>query len=368
MELFVCSSNYQLLNAIIIVKENKIDADLIIMRESIWNDCNLDILITEGIFKEIYKWTDLLENLSDEKIKKNIHRICVQIKKIITYINKQKIWKSLPNKQKQYDKIHISYVDSVTLWIYAYFKRKGATLSLFEDGTYSYGCLSNERTRLRRTLEYILYKGYGIDECTQMYVKHPEKVKLGDNKDVRLIRFSQNIDSQIITNIVFPLYRTNIKFISKFKKSVIIFDQNFELNEVKKIQISIARRTADIFGNENVLVKMHPSSRNVDYGKSISAVKEKFPFELVMAYEDVHKKILISIFSTASMSPKLDYDQEPYVIYTYKLYGNLFSIGDIYLNQIEELKNSYTDEQKIAVPNNMDEFIHVLKEFKDEIE
>ena len=68
------------------------------------------------------------------------------------------------------------------------------------------------------------------------------------------------------------------------------------------------------------------------------------------------------------MSPKLDYDQEPYVIYTYKLYGNLFSIGDIYLNQIEELKNSYTDEQKIAVPNNMDEFIHVLKEFKDEIE
>ena len=368
MELFVCSSNYQLLNAIIIVKENKIDADLIIMRESIWNDCNLDILITEGIFKEIYKWTDLLENLSDEKIKKNIHRICVQIKKIITYINKQKIWKSLPNKQKQYDKIHISYVDSVTLWIYAYFKRKGATLSLFEDGTYSYGCLSNERTRLRRTLEYILYKGYGIDECTQMYVKHPEKVKLGDNKDVRLIRFSQNIDSQIITNIVFPLYRTNIKFISKFKKSVIIFDQNFELNEVKKIQISIARRTADVFGNENVLVKMHPSSRNVDYGKSISAVKEKFPFELVMAYEDVHKKILISIFSTASMSPKLDYDQEPYVIYTYKLYGNWFSIGDIYLNQIEELKNSYTDEQKIAVPNNMDEFIHVLKEFKDEIE
>ena len=103
VELFVCSSNYQLLNAIIIVKENKIDADLIIMRESIWNDCNLDILISEGIFKEIYKWTDLLENLSDEKIKKNIHRICVQIKKIFTYI----VWNTVQQVFHLYEIFYI---------------------------------------------------------------------------------------------------------------------------------------------------------------------------------------------------------------------------------------------------------------------
>ena len=367
MELFVCSSNYQLLNAIMIVKENKIDAVLMITRESIWSGCDLNVLVSEGIFKETYKWTVLLEYVSDEKIKKTSDKIKIQTKKLLFYLNKHAIWKSLPNKYKRYDKVHIAYVDSITLWIYAYFKCTGAKLSLFEDGTYSYGCLNIEKSYMRTIAEYLLYGGRGIDECVQMYIKHPELVRFGTHKDVKLLKFNDQFDAKTISEILLPLYQSKHSSISVFARPVIIFDQNLELKEVKAIQKSIAQKAANVFGYENVLVKLHPSSRDLDYGECICTFNENIPFELIMAYESMNRKLLISIFSTACMSPKLDFDQEPYIIFTYKLYGNRFIIDDTYLGQIDQLRDSYADKTRIAVPKDINEFVLILNAFKEEM-
>ena len=361
MDLFVCSSNYQLLNAISIILENQIDADLMITRESIWSDCRLNVLVDKSIFKNVYRWTGLFEQLADENVKRRSDKYFNQIKKILTYLNKRAIWDSIPNKGKQYTKVHIAYVDSITLWVYTYFKRSGSELSLFEDGTYSYGCLMCKKSLIRRLAEMFLYNGSGIEECVQMYVKHPEKVKLGKHNYVKVLSFNGKYDKGIILNTLLPLYGINEVTMSKFKRKVIIFDQNVELHDVKEIQKKIAKVMIDVFGSKNVLVKIHPSSHDKEYGNEISTVTEKFPFELVMAYEDMSEKVLISIFSTACMSPKLDYDQEPYVIFTYKLYGDRVFIDDTYLEQVEQLRNSYTDKSKIIVPNDMDEMINVVK-------
>ena len=367
MELFVCSSNYQLLNAIMIITEYQIEADLIIIRESIWSGCKLDILIRERIFKQIYKWTNLFENIADERIKNLSDKIKIQFKKAVSYIDKKKIWDSLPNKNQKYTKIHIAYVDSVTLWIYTYFKRTGAQLSLYEDGTYSYGCLDVKKPFLRKLFERLLYGGTGIDECVQMYVKHPEKVKLGSHT-LRLLSIEDSFDSDIVTKILLPLYQSDMDNMLNFKRKVIFFDQNLELKEIKKIQKNVANETAKIFGKNNVLVKMHPSSRDVEYGKDIKTFRGRIPFELVMAYEDMNEKLLISIFSTACTSPKLDFNQEPYVIFTYKLYGDKFSIDDKYLEQINQLIHCYNDKFKVKIPNNMEEFIQIIKVIKEDIQ
>lgn len=365
MDLFVCSSNYQLLNAIMIVKNYNLEADLMITRESIWDGCNLEVLIREGVFKRVYKWTLLLEKLVDEKIYAPRDKVRLQIKKIITYLNKKGIWESLPNKQEQYKVVHIAYVDSITLWIYTYFKQNGAILSMFEDGTYSYGCFSTKKSLGRRICEQVLYRGSGIDECQQMYVKHPERILTGTHSDVKLLSISNSFDEQTIAKILLPLYKTNGSSINGFRRKVIVFDQNLELKEVKNIQKEIAEQTNQIFRSENVLVKLHPSSRDVEYGKNIVTFGEKIPFELVLAYENMNDKLLISIFSTACMSPKLDYDQEPYVIFTYKLFGDLVSISDNYLEQINQLHNSYSDKSRVIVPNDMNEFIQRVGSIKE---
>ena len=367
MELFVCSSNYQLLNAIMIVQRNNIVAEILITRESLWYGCDLSVLTQKGIFKETYKWTVLLERLADEKIKKPSDKIKILTKKLITYLNKHAIWESLPNKDKRYEVVHVAYVDSLTLWIYTYFKSSGSKLSLFEDGTYSYGCLDVKKSHLRKFAELLLYRGSGIDECVQMYIKHPERVKLGSHSKVRLIKIDEHFDNRTITDIILPLYRTNPISISKFKRPVIIFDQNLELSEVKELQRGLVKKVVNIFGNEEVLLKLHPSSREINYGADITIFDEKLPFEVVMAYESMDKKLLVSIFSTACMSPKLDYNHEPFIIFTYRLYGDLFLIEDSYLEQIDQLRDTYVHKNRIAVPKNMTEFIQMVNLFRDEM-
>lgn len=367
MDLFVCSSNYQLLNAIMVVKEYGIDADILVTRDSIWNECNLEVLTNAGIFQRAYKWTVLLEMLADEKIKKPIDKVKIQVKKIQLYSNKWKIWETLPNKEKKYQKIHIAYIDSITLWIYYYFKRYGAELSLFEDGTYSYGCLEVEKSFVRAVAERILYGGNGIDECTQMYVKHPEKVKQG-RKLVKLLNIKGKADDRMLEDILLPLFNSSKTAIDQFDRDVIIFDQNLELSDIKSAQKKIAKDTSDIFGKKNTIVKLHPSSRDVQYEDGVQTFSEKIPFELVLSYQSMDNRLLISIFSTACMSPKLDFDQEPYVIFTYKLFGDKFILNASYLDQIDQLRSSYRSKDRILVPETMMEYSGMLKIIKEKIQ
>lgn len=347
-----------------IINEYKMEADLIVLRDSLYYECDLDILSQKGLFRRIYKWTALLESLVDEKVKNPLGKVKTQLNKTITYLNKKKIWESLPNKEEQYTKVHIAYVDSITLWVYTLFKKNGAQLSLYEDGTYSYGCLNINKKWFRRISEKMLYGGSGIEECVQMYVKHPQMVDLGDYSRIKLLNIEAKLNTDIVAEILLPLYKCSTDELTRFKNKVIIFDQNLELSEVKTIQKKIATETAKVFGEENVLVKLHPSSRDVIYN-NIKTFKNRLPFEIVIPYEDMNEKILISIFSTACMSPKLDFNQEPFVIFTYKLYGKKVSINDKYLVQINRLRNSYNDKSKIMVPSNVQEFEKILMTIKE---
>lgn len=366
MELFVCSSNYQLLNAIMVINQYGIEADILIIRESIWIDCNLEVLKENGIVRNVYRWTVLLEMLGDEKIKNPVDKIKIQALKIYTYMNKWKIWDTLPNKNKKYKIINIAYIDSISLWIYYYFKLGGAVLSLFEDGTYSYRCLEVKKSIFRRVAERILYGGKGIDESIKMYVKHPEKVEQGKHC-IKLLDIQEKVNESMLDKILLPLYKSSRDVINEFNRKVIFFDQNMELSEIKKAQKSIARKAVEMFGKDNTIVKLHPSSRDVYYGEGIQTFCEKLPFELVLSSQSMDNKILISIFSTACMSPKLDFNQEPYVIFTYKLYGDMFCLNKLYLDQIKQLSSCYNAKGRIFVPENMVEYTQILESIKEKI-
>lgn len=367
MDLFVCSSHYQLLNAIMIVKEYDIEADLIIIRESVAENCDLERLRDKCVFKSIFVWKDIFEMLTDEKIKSAIDKVCVRFRKIKTYIHLSKVWDSLPNKKQVYKKVHIAYIDSITLLIYSYFKQSGSQLSLFEDGTYSYGCLSIEKTFIRRIVEKVFFRCRGIDECVQLFVKHPELVDKGRFSDVVILPYCGNPKYDVLNSIILPLYKINRNDMTKFKKKIIFFDSNLEMFAQKKLQKKIAVKTIGLFGKENVLVKLHPSSRDTVYGDNVDTFNGKLPFEIVMSYEQMEKKILVSIFSTACMAPKRDFNQEPYVIFTYKIFKENLSISSKYTNQIEQLKESYQNEDRIYVPDSIDEYVRILQKIKEKI-
>lgn len=71
--------------------------------------------------------------------------------------------------------------------------------------------------------------------------------------------------------------------------------------------------------------------------------------------------VLLSFFSTAAFSPKIIYDKEPYVIFLHKITGfNFFNADSL----IYRLQSMYTDPQKVMQPENAKELSTILKDLE----
>ena len=108
-------------------------------------------------------------------------------------------------------------------------------------------------------------------------------------------------------------------------------------------------------GKDELVVKMHPASKNINYPDNVLKFFDRIPFELIMDSYSMDNKILISIFSTACFSPKSLMDEEPYIILTYRIMKNWFSINSQYLELIEQVKDSYKKPEKIMIPDSIEE-------------
>ena len=109
---------------------------------------------------------------------------------------------------------------------------------------------------------------------------------------------------------------------------------------------------------DNVLVRVHPRQELEEYaGYKLDTAKNLWELECVRQITDNH--VLIGCFSTSQLAPKLLFDCEPKVIFTYKLYG-----VEIYNAEatIQLLKDSYREPGRIMVPETIEELTELLKE------
>lgn len=82
---------------------------------------------------------------------------------------------------------------------------------------------------------------------------------------------------------------------------------------------------------------------------------------------DLNEKLLISIHSTACFTPKILFDKEPFVLLFYKLCDDKVTTrNDKFDEFIELFKKRYTDQAKIMIPENVDEFKECLERFIEE--
>lgn len=73
--------------------------------------------------------------------------------------------------------------------------------------------------------------------------------------------------------------------------------------------------------------------------------------------DDLDRKLLISIHSTACFTPKILFDKEPYVLLFYDLCDDVVTTRNERFDKFVELfKKSYRDPDKIMIPSTVDEF------------
>ena len=134
------------------------------------------------------------------------------------------------------------------------------------------------------------------------------------------------------------------------------------------ISINILDTMVSATFHKQVAAKIHPGNTNhaenfaKSYEDRIHVDRDIYIFEaLYSQLENPSDKVLVSCASTATLNPKFMFDEEPYVIFTYRLYNTYRQVGverDDWM--ANALIDAYEDKSKVMIPNSMQELKDML--------
>lgn len=164
---------------------------------------------------------------------------------------------------------------------------------------------------------------------------------------------------------------------SQYEKRKAIYLSTFSVEGASFDEQSLDMLTTmeTVFGRNRVIAKIHTGNTNhaVNFAKShekkIYVDRDKYIFEgLYMQLPNRGKKVFVSCVSTASIYPKFMFNEEPYVIFTYRLYNTYKQVGverDDWMSQA--VIDAYEDKSKVMIPNSMYELKQMLKRVMPQI-
>ena len=124
--------------------------------------------------------------------------------------------------------------------------------------------------------------------------------------------------------------------------------------------IELIKHICDQAGIDQVCIKKHPRDK-ASYGEEYKEYSGRStPFECICLSTNMENKVLITLSSTAVLTPKMLFDQEPYIILLYKLFS-LKSANDerrdrLYYN----IANNYNKSERVMIPETFEELSDIL--------
>jgi len=358
---FVCETQYHLMNAINFVLNQKdfknTSFDVFLRNEQCLPDSLVKRLGEKNLFNKIYRYS--YRNSDDEAhvqgcIKKNI----IRVRNLFwpqTVIQKSLIVSSTISK---YDTLFFAYPTPMTLWLVR--ANRHARIYFYEDGAGSYingmdlqQIIRKENMRFRLMLSDNPWK-----RIVGLYVYNPSlcKASIADNI-LRLPVLSEDRKTLDLLKDVFSYKETNL-----YKQHRIVFlsqpsDNIWDRQEMERLNNEIVRKLCEKY-KEQIIVRYHPRDINVIDSK-VCCDGINNMWELICAEDIDDNAILISLLSTAQMTPKLIYDKEPNVIFTFRIYQSIQK-KDI---RFDALANTFINKYhstKIDIAYDIDSIINIV--------
>ena len=364
MDLFVCQTAYQLLNAISIVKMRKIEADVLLFDRRLSNACDITELRKASIFHNVFEYYDFLDSVSDVYSTSFVKKVVNTFKKIKIYPKSLEFIQKTPNANIEYNRIFISYVDIPNAAVFFYHKKHhNSKLEVYDDGTYTYDCLSEKQSIVKTRLSNKTFGGIALDYCEHLWVRKPDSVDKGHYQEMPLVKIEYPFKKDELNHIL-SIFKTDYSEIDSLCRKIIILDQPYKNQRVNKRQIELATSLSERYGRKNVIVKIHPSYKEMAYSDSVDTYSGKLPFEVLINLFAIEKSVLVSIFSTACFTPKQVSNKEPLVVFTFKAVslkrdGRDFN-QKMALKYINRLQTNYSNPNLVAVPDNIDNLFQII--------
>ena len=254
------------------------------------------------------------------------------------YIEKSGI-SSIKNFINHYDVLTFPKFSKLTSSIYKI--NKSAKLDLYEDGLGSY----NDEVQLesRRSIYPYLYKILNYKSFCDFRYIYFNSLLLYNGCYRNVAKEIPNYDNGYITRI-------NETFISSslYKNKSILWLGQYLVDDVNEVTCNILQKYKNIS-----IYKQHPRYPMKANGLEIATDKHAWEIS-VLNMEDINSKCLVTIYSTAALSPKILFDYEPYIIFTYKLLKEKLSNKTI--DAVDCFVKTYKNKNKIMIPNTIDDF------------
>ena len=361
----VCWTPFQILNALnykMAYKQQE-KMDLFICRKFKQADEIGKKLQTLDYVNQVYFVDNLdYDSLQSFQRKKKILSDLFHIKSVIETCVDGKI--SL--EELKYSQIVSSGFLNFNILFNNYFNKKGAESIFIDDGLESYlrENTADQYSAIYKLASKISGNGGTRLKPKELYVYMPEIVeakekyrKVGKLPSIRTISHELKKD----LNMIFSYEHMEL---DAYK--CLVFDQigtgDFKNTEYLEIQMKILKALREAEGNDQLLIKMHPRAMKNIYGESYRTFSTSIPWEVFVMNEKMDDKILVSLSSTACFTPKLIFEEEPRVIFLYKLFQ--MENSDVIEGFINRVKGTYKKPQKILIPNDFQELMSILNTLK----
>lgn len=285
------------------------------------------------------------------------------------------IFTDCQNKQMlmkyKYDIMYTTFIGDRNNLYYniLYRGNKNIKLYFYDEGigVYTQGFYKSSNL-MKKFYKLMRYK-YSNDYFEGVYVYSPECVSVDLGVPIKEIPYIDKQDLEIV-NKVNAVFGGDKSIYEKYEMyKVIYLDQDFgrylskeeEEKRYRFSHINFLYIICDKIKKESVLVKQHPIRKDNIYSEHGFNVEPRLdlPWEIIQMNADFTRKLLVGISSTALLTPKLIYDEEPYVIVLGKMIANEKLSDYVWTENIENLfkkvKEKYRNKEKFLIPNNINE-------------
>lgn len=274
----------------------------------------------ENVFAAVYE-VELVKDLLDRS--SALKEALVRIKNALDI---GKIEKNLPSDPMSYTRVLCSGVSLRKYEIYYAIKRNNPNVrfDLFEEGICEYYFLA-KKPWSKVLFSYIFFGRYYADDCENLYVYSPEIVEVAWKK-IKLKAITPVPEIPGLLQIVNRCYDYTPTELATGKYKCVFLEQKMDTEAESREQIALIRTIAETFGENELIVKLHPRTDPESYKGMFDCMKTSMPFEIIAMNEDVEDITFISCGSSTLLNFRLMLHKEP----------NIFLLG--MMGDPEELK------------------------------
>lgn len=269
------------------------------------------------------------------------------------------------SKKEIYKNI-FTYATEINSRLYAmqYWHKRYSNIFYFEDGLETYDWVMYNKAKEKIDTGFKFFYGKRpLELCKALYVYEPECVI--NNTFHKPIFELQKVKSTTCFNDI-DIKSIFSGDITPFPKKIVFLAAWFSEIEKYYSQNDFIQILVDTIGINQCCIKKHPNDKNSSIIDNQITVANSGCFEVANLYNDMNSYIFISIISTACLTPKLIYDQEPIIIFLYKIFLDSYDSKEWRETDkvIQKIRKQYKNSERIMIPDSLQEYRKCLENIK----